>query len=316
MAYLDTLARVYADLARFPQLARPQGRTIPLILPGLQIPAPMQTMHYGCGLGMDTADLAGASSVAYVGVGGGLEALQLAYFCRRPGSVIGVEPMAELREAAQRNLQTAAALNDWFDPSFVEIRAGDPLNLPIPDQAVERVVQTGLIHLLEPAQVPVALRELARVLQPGGRLILSDPIAARPLPLHLQTSPLLRGLGLSGALTYGDYIQQVAEAGFGQIEVRARRPYHLLEPQAYQLDAPLLLEYLEIVAIKHHLPADGVCVLTGKTAIYLGSEAMFDDQAGHVLQSGVPLPICDKTAAYLSQFEDIFITDSTWHYSP
>lgn len=49
-------------------------------------------------------------------------------------------------------------------------------------------------------------------------------------------------------------------------------------------------------------------------AAYAGADPSFDDQAGHVLLPGVPLAICDKTAAQLNQFEDVLVTASTWHY--
>ncbi|MEW6499830.1 MAG: SAM-dependent methyltransferase, partial [Cyanobacteriota bacterium] len=70
-------------------------------------------------------------------------------------------------------------------------------------------------------------------------------------------------------------------------------------------------------SFKVPIPEDGACVFTGKTAIYSGAEPLLDDGAGHLLQCGVPLTVCDKTAAKLTlQFpQDVIITDSTWHYS-
>ena len=60
----------------------------PLQLPGLKIPEQMHEMNYGCGTTVHANELANAPTVLYVGVGGGLEALQFAYFSRRPGAVI------------------------------------------------------------------------------------------------------------------------------------------------------------------------------------------------------------------------------------
>jgi len=99
------------------------------------------------------------------------------------------------------------------------------------------------------------------------------------------------------------------------VEIRARRPYRLLDCQSYKLDEPLLLESLDSVAFKVPIPEDGACIFTGKTAIYQGNKDVFDDNAGHVLQKGVPASVCDKTAANLGTSKDILITDSTWHYT-
>lgn len=121
---------------------------------------------------------------------------------------------------------------------------------------------------------------------------------------------------LSGALTYEQYTQKIVDAGFGQVEIRARRPYRLLDGKTYQLEADLLLESLDSVAFKVAIPEDGACIFTGKTAIYKGEQEIFDDSAGHILQRGVPAAVCDKTAAKLaiSIAKDVLVTDSTWHY--
>jgi len=222
-----------------------------------------------------------------------------------------------MRDAAARNLQLATQDNEWFNPDFVKILAGDAFELPIPDASVDVVAQNCLFNIFEPNDLQRALLEAYRVLKPGGRLIMSDPIATRPIPFHLQQDERLRALCLSGALTYDDYIQHLVAVGFGQVEIRARRPYRLLDIQSYGLDAPLLLESLDSVAFKVPVPDDGACVFTGKTATYVGAEPLLDDRAGHTLQRGNPLAVCDKTAAKLvGQFpQDVMITDSTWNYT-
>ncbi len=64
------------------------------------------------------------------------------------------------------------------------------------------------------------------------------------------------------------------------------------------------------------MPADGPCVFTGKTAIYYGTDAYFDDEKGHVLHPNQPLAVCDKKAGALSALgrKDIFISGSTLFY--
>jgi SAM-dependent methyltransferase len=317
MTYLETTAQFYAEAAQTPQVGLCCVSTPPLQLPGLQIPEIMQQMNYGCGSTVQPTELFGDPTVLYIGVGGGIEALQFAYFCRRPGSVIAVDPVPEMRQAAARNLQLAAQENSWFNPELVQILAGDAFALPVPDASVDVVAQNCLFNIFEPDDLQRALAEAYRVLKPNGRLIMSDPIATRSIPAHLQQDERLRALCLSGALTYEEYIQHLVAIGFGQIEIRARRPYRLLDCQTYSLDHPLLLESLDSVSFKVPIPADGACVFTGKTAIYAGTESLLDDHAGHLLQRGIPLAVCDKTAAkFALQFpQEIVITDSTWHYA-
>lgn len=316
MSYLDTTANFYTEVAQTPQVGLCCVQSSPLQLPGLTIPLPMQEMNYGCGTTVHPTELANDPTVLYVGVGGGLEALQFAYFSRRQGAVITVDPVAAMRSAATRNLELAAEVNPWFEPNFVEIRDGDAFALPVPDGSVDVVAQNCLFNIFTPADLHLALTEAWRVLKPNGRLLMSDPISTRPIPVHLQQDERLRAMCLSGAMTYDEYIEQLVNAGFGQVEIRARRPYRMLDRQTYGLSEHLLLESLDSVAFKVPIPADGACIFTGKTGIYTGSTSFFDDQVGHILQQGVPTAICDKTAANLAKLhpQDILITDSTWHY--
>ena len=316
MTYLETTAQFYSEVAQTPEVGLCCVQSSPLQLPGLKIPAPMQDMNYGCGTTIHPTELSNNPTVLYVGVGGGLEALQFAYFSRHPGSVIAVEPVEAMREAALRNLELADKENDWFEPNFVEIRVGDAFNLPVPDRSVDVVAQNCLFNIFKPADLHIALKEAFRVLKPNGRLIMSDPIATRPIPEHLQNDERLRAMCLSGAITYEQYIEHLVDAGFGQVEIRSRRPYRLLNSQTYDLEEHLLLESLDSVSFKVKIPDDGACIFTGKTAIYTGSESYFDDRAGHILLSGIPTAVCDKTSANLvkSHPEEILVTDSTWYY--
>ncbi|WP_445630015.1 arsenosugar biosynthesis arsenite methyltransferase ArsM [Nostoc sp. DSM 114167] len=317
MTYLETAAQFYREVAQTPQVGLCCVQSTPLQLPGLKIPLPMQEMNYGCGTTVHPTELGNQPTVLYVGVGGGLEALQFAYFSRYASAVIAVEPIEAMQEAAARNLEIAAQENPWFNTSFVEIREGDAFNLPVADGSVDIVAQNCLFNIFEPEDLTRALKEAYRVLKPGGRLQMSDPIATRPIPTHLQDDERLRAMCLSGALTYQEYTEKIINAGFGQVEIRARRPYRLLDSQTYNLEENLLLESLDSVSFKVVIPEDGACIFTGKTAIYAGSEPFFDDLAGHILQLGIPTAVCDKTAAKLaaSNPTEIIVTNSTWHYN-
>jgi len=160
------------------------------------------------------------------------------------------------------------------------------------------------------------LGEMHRVLKPHGRLVMSDPVAPSPLPSQLQKDERLRAMCLSGAATFDHYIAMLVGAGFGTVEIRARRPYRVLDPARYGTKAPILLESVEVAAIKDKVPADGPCLFTGRTAIYFGADPSFDDQAGHVMTRDMPLSVCDKTAVNLESLgrADIIVTPSTFSY--
>ena len=258
-----------------------------------------------------------AQQVLYVGVGAGMEALQFSYFLRKPGGVIAIDKVERVLQTADALLKEASEQNDWFDRAFVELREGDALALPVASASVDLVAQNCLFNIFKKSHLRTALAEANRVLKPHGRFVLSDPVASRPIPPHLADDDRLRAQCLSGALPLDDYLSELVAAGFGTLEVRARRPYRLLDRRRYDLEDDLLLESVEVVAIKDPIPSDGPCIFTGRTVIYVGEDESFDDGKGHLIRRDLPLGVCDKTAAALRALgrADLHVTGPTWHYS-
>ncbi len=155
-----------------------------------------------------------------------------------------------------------------------------------------------------------------RVLKPHGRLVMSDPTCEQQMNETLREDARLRALCLSGSLPVAEYVKALTDVGFGTIEIRARKPYRILDTKNYPTDELIYIESIEVAAIKDPMPEDGPCVFTGKAAIYYGSEDYFDDKKGHVLLKNQPLAICDKTAGAIASLnrDDIFISESTFHY--
>ncbi len=315
MSYHTTAQKVYRDAAFKPArnlCCVPQTRRF---LPGLHIPDIMHEMNYGCGTTVHLQDMKPNQTVLYVGIGGGIEALEFAYFTRRPGGVIAIDPVAEMREVAADNLRLAAQTNDWFDPSFVSILGGNALSMPVDDRSVDLAAENCLFNIFKTGgDLEVALTEMHRALKNGGRLIISDPITPRPIPQHVVEDDNLRALCMAGCLPLDDYVKQIVDAGFGVIEIRSRKPYRMLDAEHYGLEDDLLLETIEVAAFKTPLPDDGPCVFTGRVAIYTGPDESFNDGMGHMLDRNMPTPVCDKTASALADREDIIVTESTWHY--
>ncbi len=316
MTYLDTPHDVYKDAALNPDVGLCCTTTPIWQLPGLIIPKIMQEMNYGCGSTVHPRDLVGSPTVLYVGVGGGMELLQFAYFSRRKGSVIGLDVVDEMLDASRKNFVIAEDKNDWFKKEFVDLRKGDALNLPIENNSIDIAAQNCLFNIFKHDDLKKAIAEMYRVLKPHGKLVMSDPICDQEIPDNLRNDERLRALCLSGSLSLKNYIKMFTDAGFGTIEVRAKRPYRILDNQHYDTKENLFIESVEVCAIKDPMPEDGPCVFTGKTAIYFGNQDYFDDKKGHTLLHNQPLAICDKTANALTSLnqKDIFISESTYFY--
>jgi SAM-dependent methyltransferase len=316
MSYLETTKNVYKEAAENPQVGLCCTTTPVWQLPGLSIPKKMLAMNYGCGRTVNTRDLVNNPTVLYVGVGGGMELLQFAYFSRQTGGVTGVDIIDEMLKACKENIVEAEKQNPWFRAEFVKLVKGDALHLPINDNSIDIAAQNCLFNIFKQDDLKKALQEMYRVLKPNGRLVLSDPTCEQNIPEHLKEDDHLRALCLSGSLPLKDYVEMITNVGFGTVEIRAKRPYRILDTINYNIDELIFIESVEVCAVKDPMPADGPCVFTGKAAIYYGTDEYFDDKKGHLLLPNQPLAICDKTAGALKALNrtDIFISQSTFFY--
>lgn len=316
MSYLETTKNVYKDAALTPDVGLCCTTNPIWELPGLKIPKIMQEMNYGCGSTVHARDLVNQPKIAYVGAGGGMELLQFAYFSRQKHGVIGIDVVDEMLEASHKNFKEAEKVNPWFKSEFVDLRKGDALHLPLEDESIDVAAQNCLFNIFKTEELKKAIAEMYRVLKPHGRLVMSDPICEQEMNDTLRNDERLRALCLSGSLPLNEYVKMLTDAGFGTIEIRAKKPYRILDPKNYPTKELIYIESIEVAAIKDPMPKDGPCVFTGKAAIYYGEEDFFDDKNGHVLLKNQPIAICDKTTKALQSLnrDDIFFSESTYHY--
>ncbi len=92
-------------------------------------------------------------------------------FARRGMRVAGIDLSPEMIRLATERADAAAVAIDW--------RVGDLAALPFPDAAFDAVQARVALQFVP--DIPAALRELRRVLRPGGRLLASVPGALSPI---------------------------------------------------------------------------------------------------------------------------------------
>jgi SAM-dependent methyltransferase len=139
-----------------------------------------------------------------VGCGEGTNLARLAH----RGSPVGVDRSADKARFAGRALPRARVL------------AADAFALPFRSGAFAGVLVRDLLHHLD---VPEGgLREVGRVLRPGGTLVLLEPTGRNPLiALQAALMPVERGIrrfspgfveGLFGGLPFADVVVETAQA--------------------------------------------------------------------------------------------------------
>ena len=261
MDYLETTHNIYKEAAEQPQVGLCCTTNPVWELPGLKIPKIMQQMNYGCGSTVHPRDLTNSPKTLYVGVGGGMELLQFAYFSRHQGGVIGIDRVDEMLEASRQNFKIAEVENPWFKSDFVELKKGDALNLPVENNSIDVAAQNCLFNIFKTEDLKKAIEEMYRVLKPHGRLVMSDPICEQDMNENLRQDERLRALCLSGSISLSDYVKALTDVGFGTIEIRARKPYRILDPKHYDTDELIYIESIEVAAIKDP------CLMTGHVCL-------------------------------------------------
>ncbi len=154
---------------------------------------------------LEAADLGSASSFLDLGCGTGIDARAAA---RRPefkGVASGIDLSPGMIEAGKR----FAA--DEGVAQRVDLRAGDAASVGLPDASFDVVVASTLVsHVDSP---PDVIAEAARLLAPGGRLVIFDAdFASSDLRLPgRRRGP--RGAGRAAADLRGQHARHAGDAG-------------------------------------------------------------------------------------------------------
>ena len=169
--------------------------------------------YYGCGLTIPH-ELEGRR-ILDLGSGSGRDCYIASYLVGQNGYVVGVDMTDEQLAVANRHIDFHME-QFGFDRPNVEFKKGliEKLSeLGLEGNSFDIVISNCVINLCP--DKTAALREIYRVLKPGGEFYFSDVYSDRPVPSHLVDDPVLYGECLSGALSEQDFTDLASEAGFG-----------------------------------------------------------------------------------------------------
>jgi arsenite methyltransferase len=174
----------------------------------------------GCGNPTALIELREGETVLDLGSGGGIDVLLSARRVGPTGFVYGLDMTEEMLALALQNKARAGATNVAFLRGRIE-------DIPLPANSVDVVISNCVINLA--ADKGVVLRDAFRVLQPGGRLAVSDVVAEGPLPEALRTNMEAWVGCLAGALDIDTYRHLLIEAGFEDVSITITRRYTAAE---------------------------------------------------------------------------------------
>jgi L-amino acid N-acyltransferase YncA/2-polyprenyl-3-methyl-5-hydroxy-6-metoxy-1,4-benzoquinol methylase len=164
----------------------------------------------GCGNPVAVAELRPGETVLDLGSGGGIDVLLSARRVGPGGKAYGLDATPAMVDLARANAAQARTVNAEFLHGSIE-------EIPLPDGHVDVVISNCVINLS--GDKPRVLAEAFRVLRPGGRLGVSDVIAADCAAPEQRAAAEQRTGCTTGTVTAGEYRQQLLAAGFTQIAI-------------------------------------------------------------------------------------------------
>ncbi|MGV3772833.1 MAG: methyltransferase domain-containing protein [Verrucomicrobiales bacterium] len=298
------------------------------------IPEEVLEKDYGCG--DPSAYLEEGETVLDLGSGVGKICFIAAQVVGPSGKVIGVDMTDEMLEVARRNAPVVANRLGYGNVQFRkgriqdlaldlekleealqqkpiqgsssflhalqladQIRRESPL---IPAESIDAVVSNCVLNLVDPSAKSQLFREIFRVLKVGGRAVISDIVADREPPLHLQNDPTLYSGCISGAFVEADFLQAFEDAGFYGIELAKH------EDEPWQTVEGINFRSVTVLAYKGAAVSTTAEAASGISAIYRGPFKEIADDDGNHFWRGEPEPVSILTLEklqrepYASQF--------------
>ena len=119
--------------------------------------------------------------------------------------------------------------------------------LPFEDGTFDAVISNGVINLSVAKQRVFA--EAARVLRPGGRLVVADIVSGKPLKERTRRNVELWAACIAGAIPRTSYLEAIEAAGLVVGEVR-RNDYGFVSERALDACSTYEVQSISLVAVK------------------------------------------------------------------
>ncbi|QNA87275.1 methyltransferase domain-containing protein [Massilia sp. Dwa41.01b] len=225
-------------------------------------------------------------TVVDLGSGVGIDCFVAARLVGPTGKVIGVDMTdAMLERAHEFNQEVAAELGY----NVVEFRKGVIEQLPVEDNSVDLVISNCVLNLS--LHQDVVMKEIHRILRPGGRLVISDIVVDREVAEADRANEQLWAECYTGAIPVNKLVSTYESLGFLGLTQ--------LDESTWEKVAGYHFGSITLRAYK--LPSSKVsgCVYGGHAAIYLGPYASVKDEEDHDFVRFTPTEVCDATAARL-----------------
>ena len=175
---------------------------------------PDADLGLGCGLPTQFAKIKKGDVVIDLGSGAGNDAFVARHETGETGKVIGIDFTRGMIEKARSNAELRGFNN-------VEFREGDIEKMPITSNAADVIVSNCVLNLVPDKDA--VMKEIFRVLKPGGHFSISDIVLEGVLPQTIKDAAEMYAGCVSGAIQKRVYLELIEHNGFINISIQKEK---------------------------------------------------------------------------------------------
>lgn len=175
---------------------------------------PDADLGLGCGLPTEFAQIKTGDVVVDLGSGAGNDCFVARNLAGPEGKVIGVDFTTAMIEKARKNAEKLNFHN-------VEFRQGDIENMPISPNVADVIISNCVLNLVP--NKDAVIKDIYRVLKPGGHFSISDVVLVGSLPEKIRNAAEMYAGCVSGAVQKQIYLELIELNGFSNITIQKEK---------------------------------------------------------------------------------------------
>ena len=168
----------------------------------------------GCGLPTQYAQIKKGDVVVDLGSGAGNDCFIARHETGETGKVIGIDFTPAMIDKARSNAEVRGFNN-------VEFRQGDIESMPITANTADVIVSNCVLKLVP--NKDAVIKDIYRVLKPGGHFSISDVVLVGALPEGLRKDAEMYAGCVAGAIQKEVYMELIHANGFEQVTIQKEK---------------------------------------------------------------------------------------------
>src|SRR3954467_13446855 len=176
---------------------------------------PDADLGLGCGLPTQFAKIKKGDTVIDLGSGAGNDCFIARTETGEDGKIIGIDFTPAMIEKARSNAQKLSYYN-------VEFRQGDIEKIPVSANTADVIISNCVLNLVP--NKDAVIKEIYRVMKPGGHFSISDIVLEGELPKEIKEAAEMYAGCVAGAIQKKVYLELIDSNGFRNITVQKDKP--------------------------------------------------------------------------------------------